>query len=251
MTYKAKAPSKKTDQLGFRPKRFWSGTSTIETKNGFEIHLDSRPVKTPKGHLLVLPTHHLAQLIEGEWAGVVEYVEFTDMPLTRLGFASVDRIGEVQDTLVAEVLRYAETDLLCYPSEYPAALQVREDAIWLPVLAWTERGLGLHFHQNRTLIHKPQPMETLERLRTIVLVANTFEQAGIMLAIPLLGSVVLSLALWKGHLTGMAAFTASRIGEDFQAETWGQDAEATKRTEGMRRDAVSLETWFKSLSQRN
>ena len=248
MTYEAKAPDKKSDSLGFRPKRFWGGTATIEVEDGFAIALDGRPVKTPKGNLLVLPNAALAQLIEAEWVAVGEYVDYEAMHLTRLAFASVDRMGEVLDDTLAEVTRYSETDLLCYPSEYPAALQAREDAAWLPVLAWADEALGLLFIQNRTIVHKPQPPETLSKIQSLIIAATPYEQAGIMLAIPLLGSVVLALALWRGHLSGEAAFHASRIGEDFQSETWGRDEEAAKRAGGMKVQAQSLEIWFKSLS---
>ena len=113
MTYEAKAPDKKSDSLGFRPKRFWGGTATIEIDGGFGVALDGRPVKTPKGNVLVLPSVALAQLVEAEWAAVGEYVDYEAMPLTRLAFASVDRMGEVLDDTIAEVTRYAETDLLC------------------------------------------------------------------------------------------------------------------------------------------
>ena len=68
-----------------------------------------------------------------------------------------------------------------------------------------------------------------------------------MAAIPLLGSVVLALALWRGFLSGPAAFAASRVGEDFQAEQWGRDAEAEQRADALRAQAVSLETWFRAL----
>jgi chaperone required for assembly of F1-ATPase len=76
---------------------------------------------------------------------------------------------------------------------------------------------------------------------------SAHERAGLMSAIPLFGSVILALALWRGHIGGDAAFAASRVGEDFQAETWGRDAEAAKRAEGMKAQALSLETWFRAL----
>jgi len=69
-----------------------------------------------------------------------------------------------------------------------------------------------------------------------------------MLAIPLLGSVVLSLALWRGRLSADAAFAASRIGEDFQAETWGRDEEAAQRARNMLAQVEGLETWFRALA---
>jgi chaperone required for assembly of F1-ATPase len=248
MTYEAKAPDKKSDSLGFRPNRFWQATGLTEVEGGAGIALDGRPVKTPKGNLLVLPNAALAQLVEAEWAAVGEYVDYEAMPLTRLAFASVDRMDEVLDDTLAEVTRYAETDLLCYPAEYPAALQAREDAAWLPVLAWADAAFDLQFHQNKSIIHQPQPPETLTRIQSLISAATPYEQAGIMLAIPLLGSVVLALALWRGHLTGEAAFHASRIGEDFQSETWGRDEEAAKRAAGMLIQAQSLDIWFRGLA---
>ncbi|MGN6209809.1 ATP12 family chaperone protein [Asticcacaulis sp.] len=248
MTYKAEAPDKKSDSLGFRPKRFWGGTATMEVEGGFAVALDGRPVKTPRGNIMVLPNAALASLVEAEWAAVGEYVDYEAMPLTRLGFASVDRMDEVLDDTLAEVTRYSETDLLCYPSEYPAALQAREAAAWQPILAWADAALDLQFQQNQSIIHQPQPKETIRRIQSLIAKATAYEQAGIMLAIPLLGSVILALALWRGHLTGEAAYQSSRIGEDFQSETWGVDAEAAKRAAGMKAQAQSLAIWFHALA---
>lgn len=247
MTYKAEAPSKKSDQLGHRPKRFWHEAVPAQVAEEFEIHLDGRAVKTPQGHVLRFPTLAVAGQVAGEWATVGEYVGYEDMPLTRLGFAAVDRMDTLVGETVAEVLRYTETDLVCYPSEYPTALTEREDAAWLPLLGWAKEELGLEFHQNRTLIHRPQPAETATRIAALVENASAYERAGLMSAIPLFGSVVLALAVWKGRIDGEAAFAASRVGEDFQTETWGRDEEAAKRAASMQVQAKSLDVWFRAL----
>ncbi len=245
--YRAEPPTKASDQIGSRPRRFWKAAAVTEADNGFAVALDGRPVKTPHGHVLVLPTQGLAEKVAGEWQAVADHVEYADMPLTRLGFAAVDRMNGLLPETVAEVLRYAETDLLCYPSEYPEALVAREDAAWKPVLAWVQTELGLAFHQNRSLIHQPQPPETVARIDSLVSEMSAHERAGLMSAIALFGSVILALALWRGHIGGEAAFAASRIGEDFQAETWGRDEEAAKRADSMKAQARSLETWFRNF----
>jgi len=247
MTYKAEAPTKKSDQLGFRPARFWKAAAVSETQAGFAVALDGRGVKTPQGRALVFPTKGLAVHVAAEWEAVGEHVNYEDMPLTRLGFAAVDRMDDLVEESIAEVLRYAETDLVCYPSEYPAALIAREDEAWLPLIAWARDALGLEFHQNRSLIHQPQPAETPVRLRALIENATPYERAGLMSAIPLFGSVILALAVWRGRLTGEAAFAASRIGETFQAETWGRDEEAALRAAHMEAQARSLDVWFNAL----
>jgi chaperone required for assembly of F1-ATPase len=247
MTYKAEAPSKASDSLGYRPKRFWSSVAVHTGAGGLEVHLDGRAVKTPQGRTMTLPTTGLAEAVAAEWAQVAEHVDYAHMPLTRLAFAAVDRMRETQAETRDEALRYAETDLTCYPSDYPQALIARETAAWAPVLIWAEAELGLRFHQNKTLIHKPQPTETLDKIADLLSAMPVYERAGLMSAIPLLGSVVLALALWRGRLTGAEAFAAARIGEDFQAEQWGRDAEAEQRAEALRGQAISLETWFRAL----
>jgi len=248
MTYKAEAPTKKSDQLGHRPKRFWKAATTVAAAPGFAVQLDGRGVKTPQGHALVLPTQALAEALAVEWAAVGEYVSYEDMPLTRLGFAAVDRMDTLVEETVTEVLRYVETDLLCYPSEYPQALQAREDAAWLPLLDWVKSDLGLEFHQYKSLIHKPQPSETVSKIQSLIEGASAYERAGLMSAIPVFGSVILALAVWRGRLTGEGAFEASRIGEDFQSETWGRDEEAAQRAENMKAQAHSLDAWFRGLT---
>ncbi len=239
-------PSKRSDQVGFRPKRFWKTSALDAVDGGFAVLLDGRSVKTPAGAAMVLPNLSLARAIQAEWDAVTDHVAFEAMPLTRLAFTAVDRMPNVVEETVAEVLRYAETDLLSYPSDYPQALIEREAAAWQPWLDWAAAE-GLVFVQNRTLIHKPQPAETLASLEARVRAMTAFEQAGLMSAVPLLGSVVLALALYSGRLAGAEAFAVSRVGENFQSETWGRDEEAAVRAKDMEKQAIGLETWFADL----
>jgi len=239
-------PSKRSDQLGFRPRRFWKASTVEAADGGFVVLLDNRSVKTPGGAAILVPNRKLAGAIQAEWDAVTDHVAFEAMPLTRLAFTAVDRMPNVVEDTVAEVLRYAETDLLAYPSDYPRALVEREAAAWRPWLDWAGRE-GLVIVQNDSLIHKPQPAQTLVQLEARVRAMTAFEQAGLMSAVPLLGSVVLALALHSGRIGGAEAFAVSRIGENFQAETWGRDEEAAARARDMESHAVSLQTWFADL----
>ncbi len=240
-------PSKFADRLGHRPKRFWKVAAAVAIDDAFEVHLDGRPVKTPAGKTLVLPNIDLANHVATEWAAVEGHVAYEAMPLTRLAFAAIDRMPLVEAETLAELRRYGETDLLCYPSDYPQALVGRETAAWQPLLAWASNELGLDFQQNHTVIHQPQPLQTLDAMAALAAAMTPYEQVGLMAAVPLFGSVILALALWRGRITGEEAFAASRIGEDFQAGTWGRDDEAAARAEDMKRQALALETWFRFL----
>ena len=247
MTRENAPPAKRADKLGFRPKRFWNSAGVTAVDTAFSVVLDSRPVKTPGGAKLTLPSLRAAEAVAAEWQVVGSHVDYDAMPLTRLGFAAIDRMKDLTEDSVTEVLRYAQTDVVCYPSQYPQALIEREQAAWLPLLAWAREHLGLTFTQNLTLVHQPQPEQTLVTLEAMVRRLTAFESAGLMMAVPLFGSVVLALAVRDGHLSGETAFAASRIGDDFQSEVWGRDAEAAQRDDAMRHQATCLQTWFEAL----
>ncbi|MDC7682093.1 ATPase [Asticcacaulis sp. BYS171W] len=247
MTYKAEAPSKRTDQVGHKPKRFWTSVEIAATSGGYGVNLDGRPVKTPLGQILVLPNFALAALVGREWETVEDYVDFTSMPLTRLGFAAMDHMESGLDAALAEAARFSETDLVCYPADYPQALIERETAAWQPIIDWSKAELGIEFVQQKSLMHQAQPVATINGVQSLIREVDIYTRAGLLVAIPLLGSVALALALWKGRLSGEAAFDASRIGEAFQMETWGDDAEAVQRAAHMKAQAISLEAWFRAL----
>lgn len=247
MTYKAEAPSKRTDQIGSKPKRFWKIVEINAEGAGFGVTLDGRPVKTPRGEALSLPNFALAALVGREWEAVEETVDFTAMPLTRLGFAALDHMESGIEAALAEAARFTETDLVCYPSDYPQALIAREQAAWGPVIDWLNSELGLMFVQQTSLMARGQPDETIDGVKAILTEASVYARAGLMAAIPLLGSAALALALYKGRLSAEEAFAASRVGETFQKETWGEDAEVQQREATLRRDLASLDVWFRAL----
>ena len=112
-------------------KRFYKTAAFTETPDGFAITLDDKPVRTPTRERLVVPSRQLAEAIAAEWEAQIDVIDPGTMPLTRLAFVAVDRMDETREAARAEALRYAETDLTCYPSDYPQGLIAREDAAWL------------------------------------------------------------------------------------------------------------------------
>ena len=229
------------------PKRFYTDAAPGAVEEAFGVLLDGRPVRTPAGVKLKLPSPALAQLLAAEWAGQGEHIVISDMPATRLAFTAIDRAPVSRDQVADEVAERAAADLLCYFAEGPASLVEREVAHWGPMLDWADRELGLGLVRVSGHMHQPQPRETLARVRTLALELSDFELTGLVNAAGLLGSAVLAFALQRGELSGEEAFDLSRLDEAFQEERWGVDEEAAHRTARMRHEAQVLEKWFQAL----
>ena len=230
-----------------RPRRFYTTASVGTVGEGFSVLLDGRAVKTPSGMTLVLPVAALAQEVAAEWGAQGEEIVFAEMPLTRIAFTAVDRIGKVRAAVAEDLALRIGSDLLCYYAEGPAPLIERELAHWGPMLDWAEAELGLTLERASGIVHRQQPAQTLERVRALALELDDFAITGLASAASLFGSVVLAFALQRGELSADAAFDLSHLDEAFQQEQWGVDDEAAARTAGMRREAVAYGRWFKAL----
>ncbi|KAG5460476.1 MAG: hypothetical protein BJ554DRAFT_7471 [Olpidium bornovanus] len=135
-------------------KRFWKTASFFETSadlghhgypwpDGFRILLDNRPLKTPEGRLLVVPSHRrtLAMLVAGEWERQetvlkshslplvctfaaslytgrvsVNYAVFRMMRSTSLVARSIDGLSDwdARKSAIDKLMKFLETDTVWY-----------------------------------------------------------------------------------------------------------------------------------------
>jgi chaperone required for assembly of F1-ATPase len=231
-----------------QPKRHYSSVAVAPADKGFAVTLDGRTPRSPAGRPLVLPTESLADVVAEEWAAQGERVDFATMPATRLAHVALDAAPRAHGEMAGRLAEYAAHDLLCYFADAPTALVVRQEAAWSPQLAWARDELGLTFATSASITHVEQPPRTLEAVRDLAAALDDFSLTGLVAAAQLFSSVILALALQRGRLEGGSAFALSQLDETFQAEQWGEDAEAAQRRVAMAKEAKALEAWFKSTS---
>ncbi|MGH7024105.1 MAG: ATP12 family protein [Caulobacteraceae bacterium] len=223
------------------------GVDVAAEEGGFAVQLDGRTLLTPGGRRLRLLTNALARLVAAEWDRQGQTVVRAEMPATRLANSVLDASPAARSETAKRIAEYAAHDLVCYFADGPTRLVQRQETAWTPLLAWADADLRLDFRRASSVAHVDQPAETLAAVEALAETLDDFTLAGLDAATPLFGSAVLALALLKGRLTGAEAFAASQIDETFQAETWGEDAEAARRAEAMAVEATMLEAWFASL----
>ena len=78
-----------------RRKRFYTHAGIAETSDGFAITLDGKPIRTPSGRQLAVPTRDIADAIMTEWEAQQETINPLTMPLTRFAnrYRRHDRSG--------------------------------------------------------------------------------------------------------------------------------------------------------------
>jgi chaperone required for assembly of F1-ATPase len=221
-------------------------TGVEATERGFTVTLDKGPAKTPAGRPLRVEHAALAAALAEEWSRQGATLKPETMTLTRLANTALDRLDDRRDAIIDELVAYAGSDLLCYRVRQPADLVRRQGEIWQPLLDWSAAAMGAPLTVTDSLLPVAQPAASLAALRGVVEAYDRWRLAGLMSVVPPLGSLILGLALVEGRLSIAAAFAASQLDEEFQAERWGRDGELTARQASLL-DEVETTVRFLSL----
>ena len=208
------------------PKRFYKLVVVTE-KLG--IALDGKNVKTPLKAPLVLPNRPLADAVAAEWEAQKEFINPHAMPLTKLANTAIDRAVAEKSNIIAEILAFAGSDMVCYRASSPETLVTRQSTHWDPIIAWAKSALKADFETASTITHRPQSAAALQASENHIAALDPFSFVVVHNLTTLTGSALLGLMLAAGAISGDTAWRAANVDEDWQIETWGEDAEAMTR----------------------
>ncbi len=233
-------------------KRFWDTATISRTDDGHAILLDGKTMHLPGGAILLVDAEPLASAIAEEWqtagGGKGGEMSFADTPLTRLAGTAQQRIAPDPAPTVDAIARYAESDLLCYRAERPAELVVRQTRAWQPWLDWAALTYDAPLRVGSGIAYVKQHRGSVAALRGVVAALDVAALAALGVAVPALGSLVLGLAVAEGRLDAVTAHALGALDELFQAEAWGEDAEAATRRATIAAD-IALAARFLQLTR--
>ena len=219
-----------TTSQSTNPKRFYTAATVADRQNGsFGIELDGRPVKTPAGCALAVPSGALADAIAAEWNAQGDQILLSSLPLTRLANSAVDGVVVRKGEVVQDILNYAASDLLSYRAEAPVGLVTEQARLWDPILDWVRAEYDAPFNIGTGVKHLEQPAASLHAVRKVISVFGPFRLAALHAMTTLTGSALIALARAKGFLHTAAAWEAAHVDENWQASQWGEDFEAAER----------------------
>jgi len=224
--------------------KFYNSVGVAPQDGGFAVHLDGKPVKTLSRNVLLLPNKALAEAIASEWREQKERVNRASMPLTSMAGATIDISSARRAEVIAHIVSFARSDLLCYRTDTPAELARRHSGGWDPLLDWLADTHGARLRHAAGVSFVEQSTDALEALEAFVSRLDGWRLVALDKAVGLTGSLVVSLALVARRLTADEAFAAAHLDELYQAEKWGVDREAELRLCAIREELRAVELFL-------
>lgn len=212
-------------------KRFYRVVEVAQAGDGWQVTLDGRAIRTQGGKAQVLSSRPMAEALAGEWAAQGDEIVPSTFPLRDLADYAIDVVSADRQAAVARLLRFAETDTLCYRADPDEALFARQEVMWEPVLCSAEARHGVRFQRISGIIHRPQPSATLAALGAHLAGQNDFTLAALNTLASLAASLTVALAALEDGADAAALWGIANLEEDWQAELWGADALAMEQRE--------------------
>ena len=217
-------------------KRFWKEVAVQQSDDGWQVALDGRRVRTQGGALQIAPTRALADLLAAEWSAQGDEVDPAAFPMRDMADYAIDRVAPDRGAAVARILRFAETDTLCYRADPDEPLWKRQRAVWEPIVAAFEAREGVRLERVCGIVHKPQPPATLAALRARLEALEPFVLAALEAMTSLSASLCVGLSALERGADAEALWEAAELEELWQVELWGIEAEAEARRQKRRTD---------------
>jgi len=229
-------------------KRFYKDVTVAPEGEGWRVLLDGRGIRTGGGKPQVVPTRALAEAMGAEWSGQGEEIDTSAFRMRDLADFALDAVAPAMHDAIADILPYAETDTLCYRADPEEALYRRQIAVWEPLLTEAEARHEVRFTRISGIVHRPQPAETLARLRDVLERQDPFSLAALRMMASLAASLAIALAALEPDADIATLWDAANLEEDWQAQLWGQDAEAAESRQ-TRLEAFALAMRFAALAR--
>jgi chaperone required for assembly of F1-ATPase len=236
-------------------KRFYKMVTSRPHAEGHIILLDGKPVKTPARADLVAPSESVARQLVLEWAGQGETILPDTMPLTQLLSTKIDRVLRERPAMTAAVLKYLDTDLVCYRACQPPELSRLHAGAWDPALDWFEKKFGEKLETTTALKALVQPPEAHKKVSARVQALDDNEFTILQIVTSLSGSLVLALAFVAGDMGAEQVFAAANVEETYKAGLYkedihGPDPMQEKKQAAMQADLKAAEN-FLALLRKN
>ncbi|BCH32599.1 ATPase [Mesorhizobium sp. L-8-10] len=230
-------------------KRFYERVDVWEGPEGFAVHLDGKPVRTPGKAMLLLPTERAVKLVADEFSAQGASIDPVTMPVMRLVNTAIDGVATDPQAVLEDILRFSSSDLLCYRADGPERLVERQAEAWDPVLDWARSRLGARFFLAEGVMHVEQPRESIAAVGIHLRQREQpLKLAALHVMTSITGSALLALAVEAGYLDVEAGWLAAHVDEDWNAEQWGEDFEAAARRASRKRDFIAAADLLEALA---
>ncbi len=233
-------------------KRFYKLVSVEKGDNGYNILLDGRAVKTKSKANLSCLNEDIANQVMQEWAEQGENIIPDSMPFTQIESTRIDRVSVERNAMSANILKYLDTDLICYIAASPEELIAEQERKWAPWRKWFDEKFKCTLKTTSALAAIKQDPRAHEAVAQYTNGLDDAHFTILQIVAPLSGSLILGLSFVEGASTADDVLAASYVEEHFKdtlydAQKYGRDPLLEKQENAAIKDLNAAQKYLSFL----
>lgn len=147
------------------------------------ITLDGRKLKTPDGHMVVIPHNKktLALLVAAEWEAQEKVLKSYSLPLTSIVVRALDSFPDksIRAGVIDNLIRFFKTDTICYMQDEPQTMVDMQNEYWTPLISWCDSKFNLSIAtSNNSIMGVTQSQESLDKFKVLLETYDDLTLAG-------------------------------------------------------------------------
>lgn len=222
-------------------KRFYKLASVDQCDDGFAVKLDGKPVKTGSKKVLQHKSRDVALLMMKEWAEQEDMISPESMPVTQMITTLIDHVEMHREEITGNILKYLDTDLICYYADEPEDLVKRQKDVWGNWKAWIDGQYGAALKTTNGLAALKQEPTLHQKIEEEIRGFDLDHFNIVQVVTSLSGSIILALAFMHGEAGPEDVIESAYLEEHFKeelynAQLYGRDPLLEKQQASKTRD---------------
>ncbi len=209
--------------------KYWRRVRKEEqSKNFFLIYLDEVCLKSDKGHTLRL-SEQLANEVVREWSADGKISAIKNRLYTKFCFSATDITKKEREAVFRRLVEYCSCDPICYIASEPTKLHLKQKNLYSPLIEWAEKFFSIKLNIGTGLLFIKQPPINANIIKKYLEELDDFHLTAIHELTKSLGSLFISLALYKNVVTPELAWEVANVEDNFRIEVWGEVEEEKQK----------------------
>ena len=233
-------------------KKFWKTVEVSElTTNSYQILLDKKILKTPMQNDLIFTNYRISYETSLEWDINSDELDTDEMIFFGIFSTAIDRIVNDRVLYINEIMKFVDTDLICYKADKPDELVELQNKHWDPILLIIKNYIGEEIEVFTGIMPRTQNIQVHNKIKKLIHNFSNIELSILHRLTNIIGSIFISLCVIKGDILKEHICQLYFLDELWQAENWGVEEEAAKKRDKVSKELKKIITLVNYLKEKD
>ncbi|MDC1356613.1 hypothetical protein N8310_03395 [Pseudomonadota bacterium] len=233
-------------------KKFWKTVEVSElTTNSYQILLDKKILKTPMQNDLIFTNYRISYETSLEWDINSDELDTDEMIFFGIFSTAIDRIVNDRVLYINEIMKFVDTDLICYKADKPDELVELQNKHWDPILLIIKNYIGEEIEVFTGIMPGTQNIQVHNKIKKLIHNFSNIELSILHRLTNIIGSIFISLCVIKGDILKKYICQLCFLDELWQAENWGVEEEAAKKRDKVSKELKKIITLVNYLKEKD